>query len=480
MDARNHRPYPGFQPPTPPVSPMRRLLAATALGACLCAPAAAPAATSWTIKGAGWGHGIGMSQYGAYGQAQQGRNYQQILGHYYSGTVVSRASTRTIRVLLHASRSSVSFSGATRAGDKTLSASTTYVARPRGAGIVLRASGGKRVATFSSAPVRITSARGYVRLGGTAMNGLTSGNYRGALELRPGTGGGVTAVNALSLDQYVMGVVPGEMPSSWHPEALKAQSVAARSYALATDRGGSVFDQYPDTRSQVYRGMSGEAATTNDAVRATANEIVTYDGRIVTTFFFSTSGGHTENIENVWGGDPVPYLKGVEDPWDKISPRHRWRIGPLSRRAVTARFGSLCRGSFRKLKVRERGVSPRIVSADVVCSRGRTRVTGSQLRSSLGLYDNWVRVVRIKANATRRTKVLGKLGEVLFPRSVFGTVTPARKGSRVVVQRRSRGRWRRAAIGRTAAGGSYNVPVKRRGTYRVRAAGVTGTRLTVR
>ena len=421
-----------------------------------------------------------MSQYGAYGQAQLGRNYQQILGHYYTGTVVSRASTRTIRVLLHASRSSVSFSGATRAGDKTLSASRTYVARPRGAGIVLRGSGGKRVATFTTAPVRITSSSGYVRLGGTAINGVRSGSYRGALELRPGTGGGVTAVNALSLDHYVMGVVPGEMPSSWHPEALKAQSVAARSYALATDRGGSVFDQYPDTRSQVYRGMSGEASTTNAAVRATANEIVTYDGQIVVTYFFSTSGGHTENIENVWGGEPVPYLKGVEDPYDKISPRHRWRIGPLSRRGVTARFGSLCRGSFRKLKVLERGVSPRIVSADVVCSRGRTRVTGSQLRSSLGLYDNWVRVVKVEATASRRPKVLGALGKVLFPRAVSGSIRPARKGARVVVERRSDGRWRRAAAGRLGAEGHYYVPVERRGVYRVRAVGVRGTRLTVR
>jgi stage II sporulation protein D len=380
---------------------MRRLLAATALGACLCAPAAAPAATSWTIKGAGWGHGIGMSQYGAYGQAQQGRNYQQILGHYYSGTVVSRASTRTIRVLLHASRSSVSFSGATRAGNKTLSASKTYVARPSGAGVVIRASGGKRVATFTTIPVRITSSRGYVRLGGTAMNGVTSGNYRGALELRPGMGGGVTAVNALSLDQYVMGVVPGEMPSSWHSEALKAQAVAARSYALATDRGGSVFDQYPDTRSQVYRGMTGEVSSTNDAVRATSSEVVTHNGQIVVTYFFSTSGGHTENIENVWGGEPVPYLKGVEDPYDKLSPRHRWRIGPLSRRGITARFGSLCRGSFRALKVRKRGVSPRIVSADVVCSRGTVRATGAQLRTTLGLYDSWFRVVRTDSRAKR-------------------------------------------------------------------------------
>jgi stage II sporulation protein D len=242
----------------------------------------------------------------------------------------------------------------------------------------------------------VSGSSGYVQLRGTAMNGVTSGNYRGALELRPGTGGGVTAVNALSLDNYVMGVVPGEMPSSWLPEALKAQAVAARTYALATDRGGDVFDQYPDTRSQVYRGMTSEVHSTNQAVRDTANQVVTHDGQIIVTYFFSTSGGHTENIENVWGGDPVPYLRGVDDPYDRISPRHRWKVGPLTRGTITARLGSLCRGAFRRLKVVDRGASPRIVSADVICSRGRVRATGAQLRSELGLYDSWFRIKRAR------------------------------------------------------------------------------------
>src|SRR3712207_1236965 len=104
---------------------MRRAILLTALGALFCAPSAASAATSFTIPGAGWGHGIGMSQYGAYGQAQQGRNYQQILGHYYRGTAVTMSAQRSIRVLLQASRTPVSFTGATRAGDRTLSAAKT-------------------------------------------------------------------------------------------------------------------------------------------------------------------------------------------------------------------------------------------------------------------------------------------------------------------------------------------------------------------
>src|SRR4051812_46089995 len=139
---------------------MRRSLVLTALCALLCVPATASAATRYWIKGAGFGHGIGMSQYGAYGMATVGRNYQQILAHYYRGTVVSMSATRSIRVLLQAGQSRVTFSGATRAGNKRLNAATSYVATQAGTAVRLRKAGGKRVGTFRS-PLRITSSRGY-------------------------------------------------------------------------------------------------------------------------------------------------------------------------------------------------------------------------------------------------------------------------------------------------------------------------------
>jgi hypothetical protein len=90
------------------------------------------------VKGGGWGHGIGMSQYGAYGMARNGATYRQILGHYYTGTEVSRADTQTIRVLLQTNRSRATFVGASRAGDTTLSPRRTYQARTSGGGIELR------------------------------------------------------------------------------------------------------------------------------------------------------------------------------------------------------------------------------------------------------------------------------------------------------------------------------------------------------
>src|SRR3954447_11959346 len=141
---------------------MRRSLVLTALCALLCVPATASAATRYWIKGAGFGHGIGMSQYGAYGMATVGRNYQQILAHYYRGTVVSMSPTRSIRVLLQAGQSRVTFSGATLAGRKHLKIGKTYVATQSGSGVQLRVAGGKRVGTFAS-PLRVTSSRGYVR-----------------------------------------------------------------------------------------------------------------------------------------------------------------------------------------------------------------------------------------------------------------------------------------------------------------------------
>jgi stage II sporulation protein D len=174
--------------------------------------------------------------------------------------------------------------------------------------------------------------------------------------------------------------------------------VAARSYALATDAGGPLFDQYADTRSQVYRGMSAEQPTTNAAARDTAGQVVLYNGAVATTFYFSTSGGRTENVENSFTGAAAsPYLKSVNDPYDDISPRHRWQFR-FTRSRLQAKLGPLCRGSFKSIKVVQRGVSPRVVAADVICSRSRVRTNGSTLRFRLGLYDSWFSVPRASSS----------------------------------------------------------------------------------
>jgi stage II sporulation protein D len=375
---------------------MRRTLVLTALLAVLAVPATADAATRWVVPGHGNGHGIGLSQYGAYGLAQNGYDYRQILAHYYTGTDIGSSTGRTIRVLLGDGRGSVKFDGATKIGNTAVDPAKAYTATRSGGKVKVAG-----VGTFGA----LARVRGdTVRWLGTSMNGITNGYWRSYLELRPSSAGGLTVVNALGIDNYVRGVVAGEMPSNWLPEALKAQAIAARSYALTTNRGGPVFDQYPDTRSQVYRGVTGETASSNAAVSDTAGQVVTYNGNVVATFFFSTSGGRTENVENVFlGGSPQPWLKSVEDPYDEISPRHTWKF-VFTTAQMKSRLSGLVKGKFRGISIVQRGVSPRVVYADVVGSSGRVRVTGPTLRTRLGLYDTWFTVKKVKGTQAKKYK----------------------------------------------------------------------------
>jgi stage II sporulation protein D len=367
------------------------------------AVAGAPAhgASRVIVRGAGFGHGVGMSQYGAYGFAKHGRDHAFILAHYYSGTQLGKLTgPAEARVLLR-SAARMAFSGAAAvAGGPRLDPAQTYAAtRALGGAVVLRSAGGRELGTFQ-APLRVVGSPAGVLLRGTASNGVRDGRYRGDLDLRPGPLG-MSAINVANLEDYVRGVVAGEVPASWPAEALRAQAVAARTYAIATSKNGDGFDQYADTRSQMYVGISGERASTNAAVAATAGEVVAYEGKAIVTYYFSTSGGRTENVENSFiGAEPAPYLTSVADPYDTASPRHRWTVRMTLGRA-SARLGGLVKGGLRQIRVLERGRSPRVVRAQVVGTRGRTTVTGPQLRARLGLYDTWARFTVITATAKR-------------------------------------------------------------------------------
>ncbi|MFY9265053.1 MAG: SpoIID/LytB domain-containing protein [Solirubrobacterales bacterium] len=375
------------------VSVLFALVIALCAGLGVGTPAADAKKPVFVMRGAGFGHGIGMSQYGAQGFAEQGRDYKAILKHYYQGTSIGPAATETIRVILRQGVGRITISGANRAtGGKTLEPGASYTVRRSGSALKLYR-GGTLVESYSNG--LLLTGGGPIQLKGTAIGGVRNGNYRGGMEFSESALGGMNVVNAADLDDYVQGVVPGEVPTSWHPQALRAQAVAARSYALATDAGGSLFDQYPDTRSQVYRGVGAEVKSTNTAVQATASEVVKYQDAVIPTFFFSTSGGRTENVENVfYGSTAKPYLKSVEDPYDNGSPKHRWTIR-YSQARMKAKLGGLCKGSLRRVKVVKRGASPRVVKADVVCSRGTTRTNGATLRARLGLFDTWVSFKRV-------------------------------------------------------------------------------------
>jgi stage II sporulation protein D len=293
-------------------------------------PSSALGAARVWIEGRGFGHGIGLSQEGARGYAAHGFDYRHILGHYYRGTRLGRLSGgRTVRVLVH-SGGTVAFSGASDVGGVRLRPSVAYTAAAlRGGRLEVRRFGGRAIARGGS-PLRVR--------GPGALN-VAGGTYRGTLELSA-VAGGVQVVNAVGLEDYVRGVVSAESPSSWPMEALRAQAVAARTYGVTTGHGGG-FDQFADTRSQVYRGVAAETRRTDAAVRSTRDQVVTYHGRAVTTYFFSTSGGHTENVEDSFvGADPKPWLRGVPDPYEgRSAPLHTWRRGPFSRGQLGAKLG---------------------------------------------------------------------------------------------------------------------------------------------
>ena len=371
---------------TPRARPRLRasLVAAAVASLAMLAPSVA-SAKKWVVKGAGFGHGTGMSQYGAKGFAARGTPYSSILGHYYTGTTLGTAPSQTVRVLLRPYLPSARFRGAGSACGVGLKPGKTYVAKRKGAGVVLRTKKGIRVAKCSG----LLSATG-----APTVELIGKGAYRGALEVRPSSvPGRLNAINAVEIEDYLKGVVPKESPASWPLEALKAQAVAARSYAIATPVKGNGFDQYDDTRSQLYAGVSAEAARTNQAVDATRSQVVLYNGKVAQTFFFSTSGGHTENNEHSslgFGGTPIPYLRGVPDPYEAEAgaPYYRWKR-KFSLGRMNSLLGSLVRGKLKKVIVTQRGASPRIVRANLIGSRGTTTVTGPQLRDQLGLPDTW-------------------------------------------------------------------------------------------
>jgi len=341
------------------------------------------AKVTWVVDGHGFGHGVGMSQYGAYGYAQHGKGYRFILGHYYAGTVVGQLTgSPLVRVLVDIDSSEVGFSGATSACGKQLDPDLSYEAHRSGSSVKLRSSGGKPLADCGH-ELRAAGA------GRIAIAGV--GTYRGALEALPTSSdaGSLNVVNSLPIDQYVKGVIPNESPASWPQAALRAQAVAARSYALSVQVDGNGFDLYDDTSSQVYDGLSSETAASNEAADATKGQVVMYGGKIAETYFSACSGGHTESVQNVFFGPPVPYLVGVPDPYDGACPLHTWTL-EFSGPEISAKLGSYLDGSLKQIVVTKRGVSPRIVWAKLIGTGGVTQIRGDELAAALGGYDRWM------------------------------------------------------------------------------------------
>ncbi len=337
------------------------------------------AAVSWIVHGRGFGHGVGMSAYGAYGYAQHGKGYRFILGHYYRGTTIGTLDKpRVVRVLLSSVGGDVGFSGATSACGEQLDPARNYEAHRLGRAVVLRSSAGKPLARCG-AKLRAAGA------GKITIAGL--GSFRGALETVP-EGSLLNVVNALTVEQYVKGVVPNESPPSWPIEELKAQAVASRSFALTAGRDGNGFDLYADTRSQVYKGLESEYPRSNEAVEGTRGQVVMYGSEVAETLFSACSGGKTESIVNVFG-TAIPYLVGVPDPYDGACPLHEWTL-KFSGPEISSALSGYLDGRLKKVVITKTGYSPRIIEAKLYGTGGVTSVTGEQLEVALGGYSTWM------------------------------------------------------------------------------------------
>jgi stage II sporulation protein D len=364
-------------------------LGLTASAASTSAPAQPPAihgTPTFFITGHGWGHGVGLSQYGAYGYAQHGWRYDRIVKHYYAGTTLGQAAIKRVRVLLRGGAKHVTI--ASKLPFQLVEADGTKHPLDAGSYAVGPAFTLKADAKDPSAKPQALAYPLEFKPGATAL-ALNGRGYRGSLRVLK-QGAKVGVVNVVDLDLYLRGVVPSEMPKDWAPEALKAQAVAARSYAVAHLHNGGGFDLYPDTRDQVYLGIPHEAPATTAAVNATAGQVVLYKGKVADTYFFSTSGGRTASVQDLNPNSPaIPYLVSVPDPYDSISPYHNW--GPYRFTQRTLGRGLKVRGRLLDVQT-SASTSGRVRSVVAIGSAGQVTVTGPAVRRALGLRSTWFEI----------------------------------------------------------------------------------------
>ena len=364
-----------------------------------------------TFYGRGYGHGVGMSQYGARGRALAGQDAATILAHYYAGTTLGTTDPkRPIRILvLQAFKPTAAkpmrLYG--RGGSWTIDGiAATFPAGAQlrvtktttGFRLVVRSGVGALLLDQASAgSIRVRAGR---KAGARIQVFSKPGSfdrYRGVIRLRA-TKSGIDAINETQLDLYLRGVVPAEMPASWPVEALRAQAIAARSYAAHRlhPKTGK-YDLYDDSRTQVYRGSLGEQKATTAAIGATAGVVVRSGTSIANTLFHSTGGGATEDNENVFTNasgkivaGPVSYLRGSPDrapdgsSFDVGAPRETWRTAAYSLAELSAVFGADPRtnvGAISGLDLSDVGVSGRLIRVTLTGSLGSRTVSGAVFRA---------------------------------------------------------------------------------------------------
>ena len=357
----------------------------------------------WTFSGAGFGHGVGMSQYGALAQAKAGRSAQQILAFYYRGTTYDAVpDTQTIRVNIVRGRTSTSVVGRTRSsggGAVRVTAGQTSMRADPGQTISIGRSGAAVVATCSTCTptsIRGTSITATWDEQRTELS-VSGRRYRHAPFVITPTPGAATLEGVLHLrlaDEYLDQL--REVPWSWPAAALEAQAAAARAYAVRKVSAGvraecacHVRDGVSD---QVYGPvpLGGEAtywSRWQSAVAvggsSTAGYVPRYQGQVIEALYSSSSGGRTVNNEDVWPGAPVPYLRGVADSWSTTAdnPRRTWSASVTSARLASA-FGL---PDVASLDLSERTSAGTVRQALATSSAGTTRTLGGdEMRRAVG------------------------------------------------------------------------------------------------
>ncbi len=397
---------------------------------------AAEAEKIFNMTGYGFGHGLGMSQYGALGQAKQGRGYAEILGHYYQGAYIQSVGLPgTLRVGILQNVSSLDFSGSGPGYRIQLGASVW--AASTGAWNITAIPGGLRLTDpgGATADVGTGSAQiyGFEESGAQitlAQNGRSYG--RGYIEVVKSGDTAFHVVVVVGYDKYLYGL--GEMPSSWPMEALKAQAVAARTYAYykavtsGDHRAGCDCTVFATTADQAYVGWSKESgsygAQWRAAVDATSSQVLLYDGSPILAAYHSSSGGHTEANEDVWSSSPLPYLRAVQDPWSQIpeNPYATWQVSFTASEIASAFGMESVTGLDLSRRTQGGGLAWAVIHGVESGVSVWRWVRGTSFRSALGLrstkvfieeepgFDEWILLLNPNGSSTAATVSVQRAG----------------------------------------------------------------------
>jgi SpoIID/LytB domain protein len=384
--------------------------------------------SGFLFRGRGNGHGLGMSQWGARGRAAAGNDYKNILSTYYAGTRIdTRDTSGLVRIALSDDPIDLARPWPRLFGPLPFVAGPVTVdgvpqlqvaagsalgfdSNPSGQPVVFTvAPDGSRGAPFgiTQALTIHTSSPGGIRtnimqvMGGDFRTGAEQWRYAGTLTIIPKGAATILPVNVLPMEDYLKGVVPAEMPAYWGVEALKAQAIAARTYAIGRVGRPGDFDLRASELDQAYNGLTDQRAESNAAVDGTRGQVLTYQGQLITAFYMASDGGHTESSEYrfvQWDHGAklrshLGYLTGINDPFDRAPS---WQVGPFSSSGAATILrdnGNDVGDRLLGIDVLQRDASGRLVGVRVRGSARTVEISGPALRAWFGLPDTLVDVI---------------------------------------------------------------------------------------